>query len=84
MSLATLADAPSLKLTNNVIPKRNVWKHHRVGSGVSATLQSDISTENMENGRVMMILAGMSLEELESFQQLIADWTSNGLLFNAW
>ena len=27
MSLATLADAPSLKLTNNVIPERNVWKH---------------------------------------------------------
>ena len=28
----------------------------------------------------MMILTGMPLEELESFQQLIADWTSNGLV----
>ena len=82
MLLATLADAPSLKLTNNVIPgKETFWKHLiESDSGVSATLQSDISTENMENGRVMMILAGMSLEELESFQQLIADWTSNGLV----
>ena len=47
---------------------------------MSTTLESDTSAGNMDSGKVMMILTGMPLEELESFQQLIGDWTSNGLV----